>query len=281
MARIRSLKPEFFTSEQVVSVSIEARYLFQGMWVFGDDDGYIAASPLQLKMKIFPGDACDVPALLGELVSVGLVVLVDTDQGPAYWVPSFRNHQKPKYPTPTKFTRDGVSLTEYSPRIPPELPQASGSASLREESRGEERRGEELRGVESRGEEKSPSSEVAHAPIRHDAEQLLDLLDTEIKRNGAKAPSRTKGNADAARLLLDRDGYTFDQVAFLIRWAQNDEFWRPNILSMKKLREKAETLRLQSQRKRGEGVTDNQARGLSLVQKYREQEAGHVQIANG
>ena len=135
--------------------------------------------------------------------------------------------------------------------------------------------------TDTKTEVKPSSSEVAHAPIRHDVEQLLDLLDTEIKRNGAKAPSRTKGNADAARLLLDRDGYTFDQVAFLIRWAQNDEFWRPNILSMKKLREKAETLRLQSQRKRGEGVTDNQARGLSLVQKYREQEAGHVQITNG
>lgn len=247
MARIRSLKPEFFTSEQVVSVSIEARYLFQGMWVFGDDDGYIAASPLQLKMKIFPGDACDVPALLGELVSVGLVVLVDTDQGPAYWVPSFRNHQKPKYPTPTKFTRDGVSLTEYSPRIPPELPQASGSASLREESRGEE-----LRGVESRGEEKSPSSEVADAPIRHDVEQLLDLLDSLIVSNGSKKPVRNKANRDAARLLIDKDGRTFNQVEAAIRWSQNDQFWRANILSMSKLREKYDQLRLAAERERSE-----------------------------
>ena len=116
MPRIRSIKPDFFTSEQVVSVSIPARYLFEGIWVFGDDDGYIAYSPVQMKMRIFPGDSVDVPALVEELLNVGLVQKVDTDQGPALWVPSFRNHQSPKYPTPTKFTRDGRSLTQHSPR---------------------------------------------------------------------------------------------------------------------------------------------------------------------
>lgn len=139
MPRIRSIKPDFFTSEQIVSVSIAARYLFEGIWVFGDDDGYIAYSPVQMKMRIFPGDSVDVPALIRELLDVGLVQLVDTDQGEALWVPSFRNHQTPKYPTPTKYTVDGRSLTQYSPSPGGKLRKSSPRTHPGEERRGEER----------------------------------------------------------------------------------------------------------------------------------------------
>lgn len=246
MARIRSLKPEFFTSEQVVGVSIPARMLFQGMWVHGDDDGYCAPSPVQLKMRVFPADSVDVPALLDELIEADLVRRVDTDQGEALWVPSFLKHQSPKYPTPTKYTRDGASLTQHSPRTGGAVGKSSGSIPPGEERRGEER---------SR-EEKSSSSEVADAPIRPDIVHLLDLLDSEIERNGASKPTRSKKNIDAARLLLDRDGKSVAQVEAAIRWAQGDEFWRSNILSMSKLREKYDTLALAAKKaKPGGNVT--------------------------
>jgi hypothetical protein len=241
MPRIRSLKPEFFSSEQIVSVSIPARYLFEGIWVFGDDDGYVSASPIQLKMKVFPGDAIDVAPLIEELVAADLVRRVNTDQGPALWVPSFRNHQSPKYPTPTKFTRDGAPLTEHSPNggegVPKRSPRTHPGDREREERRGEKR--------------EKPSSEDATAPIRPEIIQLLDLLDSEIERNGGKKPSRTKKNIDAARLLLDRDEKTVEQVSAAIRWCQADEFWRANILSMSKLREKYEQLSQAAKRNRG------------------------------
>lgn len=92
------------------------------------------------------------------------------------------------------------------------------------------------------------SSEAADAPLRADIDRLLDLLDELIIANGGKAPSRSKKNVDAARLLLTRDGKTAEQVSAAIRWSQGDEFWRSNILSMSKLREKYDTLRLQAQR---------------------------------
>lgn len=94
----------------------------------------------------------------------------------------------------------------------------------------------------------SSSSRIAEPEIRPDIEGLLDLLDEGLRSNGTKTPKRTKQNIDAARLLIDRDGYTIPQVEYLIRWSQSDEFWRANIRSMSKLREKADTLRLQSQR---------------------------------
>lgn len=139
MARIRSLKPNFFTSEQVVSVSIPARMLFQGMWVFGDDDGYIADSILQLKLKIFPLDDVDVENLVLELIEVGLVNRLQTDQGSVLFVPSFAEHQSPRFPTPTKYTVDGVSLTKHYGKASVRLPKGSGNTPDGEERRGEER----------------------------------------------------------------------------------------------------------------------------------------------
>jgi hypothetical protein len=258
MPRIRSIKPEFFSSEQIVSVSIPARYLFEGIWVFGDDDGYIAASPIQLKMKVFPGDAIDVTPLLDELLAAGLVERVPTDQGPALWVPSFRNHQSPKYPTPTKFTRDGTSLTERSPKTPGDLPQASPRAHPGERER------RERSGGEGRGEK--PSSEAI--AIRPEIIHLLDLLDSEIVGNGGKAPKRTKKNIDAVRLMLDRDQYTVDQIERAIHWCQSDEFWRSNILSMSKLREKYEQLRLAAQRPPYRGVAPQQSKAARNAAEY-------------
>lgn len=88
-----------------------------------------------------------------------------------------------------------------------------------------------------------PSSEISDEIPRPDVEELLDLLDSCLELNGSKKPSRNKKNRDAARLLLDRDGYDTKQVAWMIRWATTDEFWRANILSMSKLREKFDQLK--------------------------------------
>lgn len=96
--------------------------------------------------------------------------------------------------------------------------------------------------------QEEPSSEVADAttdrgPSRPDVDKILDHLDDRCRANGFKIATRTKKNTDAARLLLDRDGYTLDQVLWLITWATNDEFWRSNIRSASKLREKFDVLK--------------------------------------
>ncbi len=92
--------------------------------------------------------------------------------------------------------------------------------------------------------------------IRADVERLLDLLDSEISKNGVrKLPKRNQTNANAIRLLLDRDGYSEDEVAEVIRWAQADQFWHTNILSASKLREKFEMLVAQMKSGRGRSGT--------------------------
>ena len=82
--------------------------------------------------------------------------------------------------------------------------------------------------------------------LRPDVAELLDHLDRCIVANGAKKPNRTKGNADAARLLIDRDGRPLDEAHRLIDWATSDPFWRSNILSMVKFREKYDQLKIKA-----------------------------------
>lgn len=83
---------------------------------------------------------------------------------------------------------------------------------------------------------------------RPDVERLCIHLADRIEGNGSKRPNVTQAWRDAARRLLDRDNRTEEQVMRAIDWCQDDEFWRANILSMPKLRERYDALRLQAQR---------------------------------
>ncbi len=76
MSRIRTIKPEFWTSEQVMECSPLARLAFIGMWNFCDDNGVHPASCKTLKAEVFPGDdltATDVQSLVNELLQQRLL----------------------------------------------------------------------------------------------------------------------------------------------------------------------------------------------------------------
>lgn len=91
-----------------------------------------------------------------------------------------------------------------------------------------------------------PPTEVSSSAneIRDDVQRLCVHLADRIEGNGSKRPTIGKGWRDAARLLIDKDGRTEDQIHKAIDWCQNSEFWRANILSMPKLRQKYDQLRL-------------------------------------
>lgn len=101
-------------------------------------------------------------------------------------------------------------------------------------------------------EAKTSDLTVIDAP-RPDVSALCEHLADRIEANGATKPAIGKTWHDAARLMLDRDGRTPDDIHAAIDWCQADEFWRANILSMPKLREKYDQLRLQAQRKPANG----------------------------
>lgn len=96
MARIRTVKPEFWTNEQVMECSTTARLLFIGMWNFCDDGGNHPASAKTLKAEIFPADdisAERVQGLLDELIDNDLLLPYES-AGKKYLHVTGWHHQK-------------------------------------------------------------------------------------------------------------------------------------------------------------------------------------------
>jgi len=115
MARIRSVHPQFFTDEDLVTVSAFARLLFIGLGVQADDKGIFEWKPVTLKMRLFPADSLEVPELLEELVGANCIAMYELDERKFGAIRNFRKYQRPKtpndvHPIPDDF-RNYVGLT--------------------------------------------------------------------------------------------------------------------------------------------------------------------------
>lgn len=116
MARIRSVKPDFWTDERVVECSFEARLFFIGIKNFMDDYGRIEYRPKSLKMMVFPADSVDVEALVDELQKQGLCRVYEVD-GQRYLADmTFADTQKIDKRSPSKHPEPPNSAEP--PRIP-------------------------------------------------------------------------------------------------------------------------------------------------------------------
>lgn len=107
---------------------------------------------------------------------------------------------------------------------------------------------------------------------RPEVEALCKLLADSIEANGSKRPNITERWRTAARLMIDKDGREPAKIERAIAWATSHPFWSANIMSMPKLREKYDTLRLQAQR---EGARPAQAK--SFKQQDEERAAADAQ----
>lgn len=105
MSRIRTIKPEFWSSEQIVECSPTARLLFIGMWNFCDDGGVIPASVKAIKMQVFPGDDFNTESIkswLNELVNNNLLTVFESNGKQYYFVTGWKHQKidKPSYKYP-------------------------------------------------------------------------------------------------------------------------------------------------------------------------------------
>lgn len=99
----------------------------------------------------------------------------------------------------------------------------------------------------------SSSDKKEKSPVLSpDALSLCELLKCAILRNDPKARASAivsfagpHGWGKDARLMLEKDGRPSREAADLITWATSNTFWKSNILSMGKFREKYTTLKLQ------------------------------------
>ena len=124
MARIRTVKPEFWTSEQVAECSPTTRLLFIGMWNFCDDGGNHPASIKQLKMQIFPSDdisIAEIEGMVKQLISNDLIAQY-TVNNKNFWHVLGWHHQKiekPNYKHPAYSPTSSQPFAERSTTIHP------------------------------------------------------------------------------------------------------------------------------------------------------------------
>ena len=93
MARIRTIKPEFFTSESVLSISPLARLFFIGLWCESDREGRLKWKPKTLKFRYLPADNVDIDELSNELIKEKMIVIYEVDGNEYCEIPSFTSHQ--------------------------------------------------------------------------------------------------------------------------------------------------------------------------------------------
>ncbi|HIE4430002.1 TPA: hypothetical protein ACXM9H_000973 [Burkholderia multivorans] len=125
MARIRSIKPEYWTSEQVMNCSRDARCLFIGLWNFCDDGGNHPASVKTLKAEVFPGDDdATMDAMMrwiDELIEQGLLAEYEAE-GREFWHVTGWHHQRIDQPTMRHPVGDaGDAVTQGDARHPKRL----------------------------------------------------------------------------------------------------------------------------------------------------------------
>lgn len=163
MARIRTIKPEFWTSEQITECSVPARLLFLGLLNFADDGGRMPLSLKRIKGQIFPHDdfvSADIRRMLDELCAntLGTPLVAEYDIGGQRFleITGFSKHQKVDWATFLYPDRTGVvpenirapgrgaprSFAERSQDVPPR--------------KGGESKGKEGNGKEGNGREESP-----------------------------------------------------------------------------------------------------------------------------
>jgi hypothetical protein len=97
------------------------------------------------------------------------------------------------------------------------------------------------------GEKEAPSS---------GGERLAELLKQEILRNKVDfriTPIQLRKWSVTADRMIRLDGRTEEQIANLIRWVQQDNFWMANVLSMDTLRGKFDQLELKRAHAGGNG----------------------------
>lgn len=232
MARIRSIKPETFTSETLCHLSIAARWTFAGIWTYADDEGRGKADPRLIKAAIWPLDDTVTPkhidGYIDEMERVGLVCRYQSDRRNLLHVVSFGEHQHPSKPQPSKFP---PCPKESHGTFPEESGNGGGTLPV---------------GIGGEGSSSSRSKETAAKPPRADVERLCRRLSEKMVENGCKEPTITTSWRDSARRLLDTDQRPFDEAMRLIDWCQQDNFWKGNIRSLPTFREKYDQLRLKA-----------------------------------
>ncbi|CDG37230.1 hypothetical protein CTHBC1_2647 [Acetivibrio thermocellus BC1] len=260
MARSRNIKPGFFLNDRLAECEPLARLLFAGLWCIADREGRLEDRPKRIKAEILPYDDCDVDQLLNQLAERGFIIRYEVDSNRYIQVTNFSKHQNPH-------VREAASI------IPPPpsqevAPEKHHTSTVQAQEKHEPFPADSLKLIPdslnpytesiSTSEPNSDTTQKSEKPKKtrqlpvfdENTEQykLALFMRSCILENlpNAKVPEPTPDKlrrwAYDIDLMMRIDCRSPDEIRELMDWAHRDSFWKANILSPCKLREKWDTL---------------------------------------
>jgi hypothetical protein len=111
MARIRSIKPDFFQSETIAALPLSTRLLFIGMWTHADDNGVMVDNAKLINAAVWPLDDDPLETLrrtqedLQRLSSAHLIARYVTGSRRLIFITGWDEHQKVSHPGKERYAR--------------------------------------------------------------------------------------------------------------------------------------------------------------------------------
>ena len=195
MARIRTIKPEFWTDEKIVELSPFARLLFIGLWNFADDEGRLVYSPKRLKLQIFPADDLDISELFGEIRGKLLAVAYEVENVEYLQVIGFSKHQKIDKRTASKLP---------PPPNSPEFPRIVPTEGIKEGKGKEKEKPSAKRKINGKDDQQDDALAIPLSldRLKDEFEEWWEAVPLKVGKGGAKG---ARGAYKAARRKADAE----------------------------------------------------------------------------
>lgn len=226
MPRIRTVKPEFFSNEELAKCSPHARLLAIALLQLADSEGRMRWIPSQVMAHAFPWETLDLSLMVHELCSVKYLVIYEANGREYACIPAFNAHQritgkeatcKSKFPPMNQLDMEGK-------------PECFTGKQLGAQEQGN-------KGTREQDSPKNKFSEKDYECAEFIAKGVIDAAPS--------AKPNLKKWAEVIRLMRERDSKAHPEICAMFTWANNDSFWRANILSPDKLRKQWATLEAQ------------------------------------
>ena len=245
MAQRRMFSKDITENDSFLDMPLSTQALYFHLGMQADDDGFVSPNRI---VRMLGCQADDLRILVAKkfaiLLDYGVVVI-------KHW--KINNYIQKDRKKPTTHQEKLAMLTVKSNNGYKLDTECIQNVRVGKYSIGKDRIGE-VRKVKANKREQS--SLVEDIDI-----ELSNLLVQEIKNN---LPTFKEPNIDSWSNHVSRmrrlDNRTPEQIEYVIRWCQQDDFWQANILSTKKLREKFDQLVGQIKRQK----TQSKPKGLKI-----------------
>ena len=230
MARIRTIKPEFWEDDKIGSLSFGARLLFLCCLNLADDTGIVRWNSRYLKSSAFMYDDIkikEVEKYMSELVDAGIICHYQADGQFLGYVRNFQRHQKINRPQPGKFplpTKDDLERVSSSDSV--NIHGTFTECSLTEK----EGKGNIYKEISTKVDTKKDEA-VASTPIDVRKKDFYDSLVPFVEKYTKEIIRSffdywTEMNKSKTKMRFEQQK-TWELEKRLATWKRNEEKWNP------------------------------------------------------